>query len=96
MKRFIYTLLFLSYLFTLAPFNISAQSRSERRWEGPQLDANFGIGLLSTFAADKARTITPPLTIGGEYLINEKGELTHFFASKVKPDSPEFQAAIGL
>ncbi|MCB0532490.1 MAG: glutathione peroxidase [Lewinellaceae bacterium] len=30
-----------------------------------------------------------------KYLINEKGELTHFFASKVKPDSPEFQAAIG-
>jgi glutathione peroxidase len=30
-----------------------------------------------------------------KYLINEKGELTHFFASKVKPDSPEFIAAIG-
>ena len=29
-----------------------------------------------------------------KYLINEKGELTHFFASKVKPDSPEFQAAL--
>ena len=31
-----------------------------------------------------------------KYLINEKGELTHFFASKVKPDSPEFLAASGL
>lgn len=30
-----------------------------------------------------------------KYLINENGELTHFFASKVKPDSPEFIAAIG-
>ncbi|MBL7798572.1 MAG: glutathione peroxidase [Saprospiraceae bacterium] len=30
-----------------------------------------------------------------KYLINEKGELTHFFASKVKPDSPEFLAAYG-
>ncbi|MBK9337253.1 MAG: glutathione peroxidase [Lewinellaceae bacterium] len=30
-----------------------------------------------------------------KYLINEKGELTHFFASKVKPDSPEFLSAIG-
>jgi glutathione peroxidase len=30
-----------------------------------------------------------------KYLINEKGELTHFFASKVTPDSPEFLAAIG-
>lgn len=30
-----------------------------------------------------------------KYLINEKGELTHFFASKVKPDSPEFRSAIG-
>jgi glutathione peroxidase len=29
-----------------------------------------------------------------KYLINEKGELTHFFASKVKPDSPEFLSAI--
>lgn len=29
-----------------------------------------------------------------KYVINEKGELTHFFASKVKPDSPEFQAAL--
>lgn len=29
-----------------------------------------------------------------KYLINEKGELTHFFASKVKPDSPEFLNAI--
>jgi glutathione peroxidase len=30
-----------------------------------------------------------------KYLINEKGELTHFFASKVKPSSEEFIAAIG-
>jgi glutathione peroxidase len=29
-----------------------------------------------------------------KYLINEKGELTNFFASKVKPDSPEFLAAL--
>jgi glutathione peroxidase len=29
-----------------------------------------------------------------KYLINEKGELTHFFASKVKPDSPEFLEAM--
>ena len=29
-----------------------------------------------------------------KFLINEKGELTHFFASKVKPDSPEFLAAL--
>lgn len=29
-----------------------------------------------------------------KYLINEKGDLTHFFGSKVKPDSPEFQAAL--
>ncbi len=29
-----------------------------------------------------------------KYLINEKGELTHFFASKVKPDSPEFMSAV--
>ncbi len=27
-----------------------------------------------------------------KYLINEKGELTHFFGSKVKPDSEEFLA----
>lgn len=31
-----------------------------------------------------------------KYLINEKGELSHFFASKVKPDSPEFLAAMGM
>ncbi len=30
-----------------------------------------------------------------KYLINENGELTHFFASKVKPDTPEFVAALG-
>lgn len=29
-----------------------------------------------------------------KYLINEKGELTHFFASGVKPSSPEFQQAL--
>lgn len=29
-----------------------------------------------------------------KYVINEKGELTHFFASGVKPESPEFKAAI--
>ncbi|HAD14444.1 MAG TPA: glutathione peroxidase [Saprospirales bacterium] len=28
-----------------------------------------------------------------KYLINEKGELTHFFASKVTPESPEFKEA---
>ncbi len=31
-----------------------------------------------------------------KYLINENGELTHFFPSKVKPDSPEFLEAMGL
>ncbi|MBL7804617.1 MAG: glutathione peroxidase [Saprospiraceae bacterium] len=31
-----------------------------------------------------------------KYLINEKGELTHFFGSKVEPDSPEFKAAAGI
>ncbi|TNE58055.1 MAG: glutathione peroxidase [Bacteroidetes bacterium] len=31
-----------------------------------------------------------------KYLVNEKGELTHFFATGVTPDDPEFQAAIGL
>jgi glutathione peroxidase len=29
-----------------------------------------------------------------KYVINEKGELTHFFGSKIKPDSPEFRAAL--
>ncbi len=29
-----------------------------------------------------------------KYLINEKGELTNFFASKIKPDSPEFVNSI--
>jgi glutathione peroxidase len=29
-----------------------------------------------------------------KYLINEKGELTHYFASRVKPDSPEFYQAL--
>ncbi|MBK9256783.1 MAG: glutathione peroxidase [Saprospiraceae bacterium] len=29
-----------------------------------------------------------------KYLIDENGNLTHFFASKIKPDSPEFLAAI--
>ncbi len=31
-----------------------------------------------------------------KYVINEKGELTNFFASKVKPDSPEVLEAIKL
>lgn len=29
-----------------------------------------------------------------KYLIDENGKLTHFFASKIKPDSPEFLEAI--
>jgi glutathione peroxidase len=29
-----------------------------------------------------------------KYVINEQGELTHFFKSKIKPDSPEFLEAI--
>jgi glutathione peroxidase len=29
-----------------------------------------------------------------KYVINEKGELTNFFASGVKPSSAEFQAAL--
>lgn len=31
-----------------------------------------------------------------KYVINEKGELTNFFASKVKPDDAEFRKAVGL
>jgi glutathione peroxidase len=31
-----------------------------------------------------------------KYLLNEKGELTHFFGPKVKPTSAEFLGALGL
>ena len=31
-----------------------------------------------------------------KYVINEKGELTHFFASKVLPTDPEFKSAVGI
>jgi glutathione peroxidase len=31
-----------------------------------------------------------------KYIINEKGELTHFFASKVKPGDAEFLKAVGI
>lgn len=31
-----------------------------------------------------------------KYVVNEKGELTNFFASKVKPDDPDFLKAVGL
>ncbi|WP_128546101.1 glutathione peroxidase [Larkinella soli] len=31
-----------------------------------------------------------------KYVINEKGELTHFFGSKVKPNDDEFKAAVGI
>ncbi|MFY7912764.1 MAG: glutathione peroxidase [Emticicia sp.] len=31
-----------------------------------------------------------------KYVINEKGEVSHFFASGVKPNSPEFKKAVGI
>lgn len=31
-----------------------------------------------------------------KYVVNEKGQLTHFFASKIKPDDPDFKEAVGL
>ena len=31
-----------------------------------------------------------------KYVVNEKGELTNFFASKIKPNDPEFLKAVGL
>ncbi|MGR3810407.1 glutathione peroxidase [Jiulongibacter sp. NS-SX5] len=31
-----------------------------------------------------------------KYVVNESGEVTHFFASGVKPENPEFMAAVGL
>lgn len=31
-----------------------------------------------------------------KYVIDERGRLTHFFGSKVKPDNPEFLQAVGL
>ena len=31
-----------------------------------------------------------------KYIINEKGELTNFFNSKVKPDDAEFKKAVGI
>ena len=31
-----------------------------------------------------------------KYVINEKGELTHFFASKVLPTDPDFKSAVGI
>lgn len=31
-----------------------------------------------------------------KYVVNEQGQLTHFFPSKVKPDDAEFRKAIGI
>lgn len=31
-----------------------------------------------------------------KYIVNEEGAVTHFFASGIKPDSPEFTKAIGI
>jgi glutathione peroxidase len=31
-----------------------------------------------------------------KYVINENGEVTHFFASKIKPEDAEFKAAVGI
>lgn len=31
-----------------------------------------------------------------KYVVDEKGQLTHFFASKVKPTDPEFLKAVGI
>ena len=31
-----------------------------------------------------------------KYVIDENGRLTHFFKSKIKPDSPEFREAVGF
>lgn len=31
-----------------------------------------------------------------KYVVDEKGNLTHFFASKIKPDDKEFLSAVGL
>lgn len=31
-----------------------------------------------------------------KYVVNEKGQLTHFFASGTKPNDPEFKKAVGL
>ncbi|UBM58164.1 redoxin domain-containing protein [Marinilongibacter aquaticus] len=31
-----------------------------------------------------------------KYVVNEKGELTHFFASKITPDNEEFKKAVGI
>ncbi|WP_229201236.1 glutathione peroxidase [Arcticibacterium luteifluviistationis] len=31
-----------------------------------------------------------------KYVINEKGKVTNFFASKIKPEDAEFKAAVGL
>jgi glutathione peroxidase len=31
-----------------------------------------------------------------KYVINEEGQVTHFFASKIKPNDAEFKAAIGI
>ncbi|GAB3173890.1 glutathione peroxidase [Telluribacter humicola] len=31
-----------------------------------------------------------------KYVVDEKGQLTHFFASAVKPNDPEFKKAVGL
>ncbi len=31
-----------------------------------------------------------------KYVVNEDGQVTHFFASKIKPDDAEFKAAVGI
>ncbi|WP_409024967.1 glutathione peroxidase [Jiulongibacter sediminis] len=31
-----------------------------------------------------------------KYVVNEDGQVTHFFASKIKPEDAEFKAAVGI
>ena len=66
--------------------NTNAQNRI---FEKGQFDVNLGIGVVPTYLMDGGKTITPPLSLGLDYLLNEKISVGLIYGHSVSEGVPE-------
>lgn len=71
------------FLFSL---NTNAQNRI---FQKGQFDANLGVGIVPTYIMDGGKTITPPLSLSVDYLLNEKISVGLIYGHSVSEAEPE-------
>lgn len=83
-------LVFAIVLLFVSAASVNAQSYKKIKpaFKKGRLDAQFGIGLTPTFIADKAKMVTPPLSLSLDYMVSKKFSIGAYAAHSITESNP--------